>query len=133
MLTIYVDGAARPNPGKGGIGIVIRGDGWDYTISEPLEGKTTNNQAEYKAICRAFNELYMNELESEKITVLSDSELLVEQLNKRREVDKGGKYVEDYSKAKKWLKVFSHTKIEWISREKNDEANLLASRAVGGR
>ena len=130
MIIVEIDGAARPNPGKGGIGIVIRGDSWDYTLSENLPGKVTNNQAEYCALIRALVELMRNNCFGKQIEVISDSEMLVSQMNYEREVDKGGSYVPNYLKAKKLAGYFSNIKFHWVSRKENNEANLLASNAV---
>ena len=50
-LIIYSDGGARGNPGPAGIGCVLKNEAGDNVV-EIYEyiGKTTNNQAEYKAI-----------------------------------------------------------------------------------
>ena len=48
---IYTDGGADPNPGPGAIGVVIKNDRGEtlHTISRGI-GRTTNNQAEYRAV-----------------------------------------------------------------------------------
>ena len=130
MIQTWIDGAARPNPGKGGIGVVIRGESWDYTLSEALPGKVTNNQAEYCALIAALFKLIRNKCCGKEIEVLSDSEMLVGQMTGERGVDKGGSYVPDYLKAKNLSKYFSGIKFRWISRKENAEANLLASEGV---
>ena len=130
MISVYIDGSARPNPGKGGIGIVIQGDGWDYTISEKCGDRESNNSVEYKALCRALTELMQNKVTSKEIVVFSDSELLVEQMNGNRQVDKGGKYLDDYMRARMLKRYFWNLKFKWISRKENAEANLLASKGT---
>ena len=129
MINVWIDGAARPNPGKGGIGVVIQGESWDYSISEPLNGKVTNNVAEYVAIGRALNELVLNKLCNRDITIFSDAEMVVEQLNGERMVQKGA-YLNSYFAVKNLMGLFSKLKVEWIPREENAEANLLASRGI---
>ena len=134
MIKVYIDGSAKPNPGKGGIGITIQGDGWDYTISEAIPGKkVTNNLAEYEALVRALTELMKNKLEGHDIQILSDSEMLILQITGKRQVDRGGAYVSSYLKAKQLVKCFSRLSFMYIPREENAEANLLASRGVNGR
>ena len=130
MVQIWIDGAARPNPGKGGIGVVIRGESWDYTLSEKLLGKVTNNQAEYCALIAALFELIRNKCCGKEIEVLSDSSMLVGQMAEELEIDKGGSYVPDYLKAKNLSEYFSGINFRWISRKENAEANLLASEGV---
>lgn len=134
-ICCYIDGSARPNPGKGGIGIAIRGEGWDYTLSEPIpKDKVTNNFAEYFALVRALSELMKNNLTRHDIQILTDSLMLADQMSGNKEVDKGGQYVELHSRAKLLARYFSSLKFTYIPREENGEANLLASKAVkGGR
>ena len=129
-IRCYIDGSAKPNPGKGGIGIVIRGDGWDYTISEKCEDRVSNNQAEYQALVRCLDELVKNMIGQEEIIIYSDSKLLVEQMSKRRQIDKGGAYVPDHMKALQLKRRFFNLKFQHIPREENAEANLLASRGT---
>jgi len=131
MLKIYIDGSARPNPGKGGIGIVISGDKWRYSISEAIpEKRVSNNEAEYCALNIALNEMIKNDTCREEITIFSDSELLVLQMTGERHVDKGGSYVKEYIKAKMLCEYFPNIKFQYIPREENVEANLLASEGV---
>lgn len=128
-IKVYTDGAARPNPGKGGVGVVIRSEHWNYNISDVCSGKVTNNQAEYIAVIKAMQQLIDNELTQEEIIINSDSELLVEQLSGRRSVV-AGSYIEQYNIAKQMMKFFKNIKLVWIPREENGEANMLASKAL---
>jgi len=129
-IRVNIDGSARPNPGKGGIGVVIQGDGWDYTISETCPKKrVSNNMAEYMALERALIELMKYGLINHEIEILSDSEMLVLQMLGEKKVDKGA-YVPEYMKAKQLRRYFSNLKFKWISRDLNSEANLLASKGV---
>jgi len=133
-IICYCDGAARPNPGKGGIGIAIRSkdDKWHYDISESCaKSRITNNEAEYLAVERALIELIRNKLTSEEIIMHSDSEMLVSQLSDSNKKVIGGSYVYVYNRVKKeLLPKFSNIKFEWFYRENNAEANLLASKAL---
>ena len=131
MIKIWTDGAARPNPGKGGIGIVIEGDGFSYTISEAIPGKRiTNNAAEYLALLRALNEMIMNNLVGHDIEIFSDAQMMTEQMCGNRQVDKGGQYVETYFACRRLCLKFSSLKFTYIPREENAVANLLASQGV---
>ena len=135
-IRCYIDGSAKPNPGKGGIGIVFEGK-MSYTISEKCLGdKLSNNEVEYLSFNRALSEILsygFSSLSNEEITIYSDSEMLVLQLNGEKSVDKGGRYVSEFLKAKELLKQFPNLKIKHIPREENREANLLASQAVKTR
>jgi len=75
---IYCDGASRGNPGDAGIGCLIILDNKKIEISEYI-GKTTNNVAEYTALIRGLEEALKER--AEEIEIISDSELLVRQIN----------------------------------------------------
>lgn len=76
----YSDGGSRGNPGPAAIGVILA-DKNKNIIQQYKEyiGKSTNNQAEYKAITKAL-ELALNHKARELICTL-DSELVVKQLN----------------------------------------------------
>ena len=58
--TIYIDGAARGNPGPAGIGIVILDEN-KTRVKEfhKFIGNSTNNVAEYNALVYALQEAHM--------------------------------------------------------------------------
>ena len=129
MIRVYIDGSARPN--RGGIGIVIRGETYDYSISEHIPEKVSNNEVEYKALNRALRELMANKLTDGEIVIYSSSRMLVEQTSGERDANQG-KYYKDYLLAIKTIENFSNLGFKRIPREMNSEANRLASRAIGG-
>jgi len=130
MISVYIDGSCKPNPGKGGIGIFFSGDKMSYSISEKLPGnRLSSNECEYHAFNRALAEILTYRFNMEEVLVYSDSQLLVEQLNGRKSVDKGRNY-SAYLQAKELIKHFPNLKIEWVGRDGNTEANLLASKAI---
>ncbi len=134
-LRIFVDGAARGNPGPAGAGIFIQ-QAKKLVLAEGLFlGKKTNNQAEYLALLLAV--FFINTLFKEKKlahTVLhffSDSELLVKQMNGIYKVKN------EQLKALKGIIVehlhghkatFTH-----VFREKNTDADALANLGVDER
>lgn len=127
-LIIYVDGAASGNPGPAGIGIAIYNKYEDLIdkISESI-GNATNNVAEYKAIIKALE--YALSENAKNVTIFSDSELVVKQLN--------GEYLIKNKtlktlvfKVAKLSEQFSKVKIIHIIREKNRLANKLATQAT---
>ena len=78
-LSIYTDGGSRGNPGPSAIGIIFVDENEKiiYQYKECI-GKSTNNEAEYKALIKAL-EIAKNYY-TKKIICFSDSELLVNQL-----------------------------------------------------
>ncbi len=82
--TIFVDGAARGNPGSAGVGIHVTQN--EETIIEEgfYFGIKTNNQAEYLALALALH-LILQKAKAHsftiaKLTINSDSELLIKQM-----------------------------------------------------
>ena len=76
-FTIHTDGAARPNPGRGGYGAVVQhGD----LLQEIHSGcrRTTNNRMELMAVIRALESLP----ETGRALVYSDSTYVVNGMNK---------------------------------------------------
>lgn len=156
-ITIYTDGGARGNPGPAGIGVVITGTRsgkpgsesssggkaafgnagtsttWKKTFGEYI-GKTTNNEAEYRALIFALKKLKQligtEKLKDYTIECYADSELMVEQLNghyKIKEAGIQGFFIEVWN-----LKIDLDTKISFhhIERAKNAEADALVNQAL---
>lgn len=127
-LTINVDGASRGNPGKAGIGAVIRGG--DNTIIERVGkyiGIATNNIAEYQALILALETA--KQIGAEKINIYADSELMVKQIKGEYRVKNEG-LKPLYQKAIGLLKDFKAYGIIHIERGKNQEADKLANQAI---
>jgi ribonuclease HI len=127
-LTLRTDGASRGNPGPAGIGAVIEADG----TGEQIElcayiGETTNNVAEYRALLLALTEA--EKLSPASLTVRSDSELLVRQLNGEYKV-KSARLKPLFLEAVRRLRRFPSARILHVGREENKKADLLANRAI---
>lgn len=80
MINIYTDGGARGNPGPSAIGVVICNTHQDVLCEhKEFLGENTNNVAEYTALIRALE--IAQEFSKGEVHCLSDSELMVKQLN----------------------------------------------------
>ncbi len=80
-ILVYTDGAAEPNPGHAGIGVVIFDeDGRDICQHSEYIGERTNNEAEYRALIKALE--LAPKFCTRSVVCHSDSELLVRQLNR---------------------------------------------------
>ena len=75
-LLIHADGASLGNPGPAAIGATIKNEQGRLitTISQRI-GRTTNNQAEYRAIVAALEEA--TRLGAKQVDINLDSELVV--------------------------------------------------------
>ncbi|MCK5706354.1 MAG: ribonuclease HI family protein [Candidatus Aureabacteria bacterium] len=127
-LIIYTDGACSGNPGHSGVGIVLCDESGSI-IKKYYRyiGQTTNNIAEYMAFVFALQESLFNNVRH--VTVYSDSELMVRQMNGIYKV-KNQNILLLYQIAENLKKHFNYFKIEYIEREKNKEADRLARKGA---
>lgn len=125
---LYIDGSSIGNPGPSGIGAVIK-DKKGRTIEKISEhiGTTTNNVAEYRALTSGLQAV--KKLGADKIKILTDSELMVKQIEGSWRV-KDKKLKELKKKADRILDSFSSYAIIHINRGKNREADRLAKRGA---
>ena len=132
-ITIHSDGGARGNPGPAAVGVVIEGPAGKKTYHEYI-GKTTNNEAEYRALILALKkvkQLYGSEkLAGVNIECYADSELMVNQLNgkyKIKEAGIQGFFIEIWNLKIELDAVLSFHHIE---RAKNAQADELVNQAL---
>ncbi|UCH12820.1 MAG: ribonuclease HI family protein [Candidatus Omnitrophota bacterium] len=125
---IYIDGAARGNPGPAGIGIVITDEKGKiiHTISKYL-GQTTNNIAEYTALIFGMEEV--RNKKAKDIIINTDSQLLARQLGGEYKV-KSSSLKDLYNKVNTMLKSFDEVRVNQIGREQNKHADKLANKAI---
>jgi ribonuclease HI len=137
-LTIYTDGAARGNPGRGGYGAILM---WKGNVKEISQGfrHTTNNRMELLSVIAALESLNRKGLD---IQVYSDSKYVVQAVNEKW-LDKwiatnfkGGKKNSDL-----WTKYYqlskNHTiQFIWVkghaSNPYNQRCDELATAAADG-
>lgn len=129
-VILYIDGAARGNPGPAGIGGVLFGASGEriQSFSEYI-GETTNNIAEYSALIYGLERVLKIPGGADLIEIRSDSELLVRQLEGAYRVKNQNLKV-FFSRVKTLLGRFKEANISHISREKNAEADELANKAI---
>jgi len=121
----FIDGAARGNPGPAGAGVHIEAvDGRPAEELFAALGKATNNVAEYSALLLALARAA--ELEAETVEILSDSLLLVQQVNGVFKV-KAPHLIPLVSDAVRRAKQFRRFSIRHVPREKNGLADRLAN------
>ncbi len=128
-ITIYTDGAARGNPGESASGYIIYGDGEEILKKhEEYNGIKTNNYAEYNAIMLALDWCLKNMGDPKEldITLYSDSQLVVKQLNGIYKV-KSPDMVELNDRTKMMIKNLGSFKIINVPRENNGIATVDAA------
>ncbi len=127
-LIIYTDGGSRGNPGPSGIGAVIFDENKNKIaeISEFI-GEGTNNQAEYKAVIAALEKC--RKLGGEDLEFYLDSQLVVEQLNRRYKV-KERELANLFLQIHNLSVFFKKLTYNHISRELNKETDKLVNTAL---
>lgn len=78
---IFCDGAAIPNPGVGGWGVVVYHDGVEACSAFGGAVETTNNQMELTGLLKAIEAAGSNEFSADPITIWCDSQYCVEGAN----------------------------------------------------
>ncbi|MER3498454.1 MAG: ribonuclease HI [Chitinophagaceae bacterium] len=73
QITIYADGAARGNPGRGGYGVILQSGNYQKELSAGYR-KTTNNRMELMAVIAALKAL---KKPNQLVTIYSDSQYVV--------------------------------------------------------
>lgn len=129
-LTIYTDGASRNNPGEAGAGVVIMRGGVKAEEIAVYLGVTTNNIAEYRAAIIGLERAAA--LGARSIRLLSDSELLVRQINGLYKVKKTG-LRPLHKRVKELIAKIGSVEVKYIPREQNKEADSLANMAIDKR
>ncbi len=127
-VVIFTDGASRNNPGPAAIGAAIKDEQGRVitSVSEPI-GRTTNNQAEYRAIIAALEKAIR--LGASEVDLYSDSELVVRQINGQYRV-KEPSLKPLAEKVRQLISQFEGFTITHISGEENTEAHNLAHRVL---
>ncbi|MGZ4872188.1 MAG: ribonuclease HI family protein [Candidatus Angelobacter sp.] len=126
-----IDGGARGNPGPSAYGVVVR-DAKGEIIAELSDylGIQTNNYAEYSGLLAALDFAVREKHLSLK--VLSDSELLVRQMQGRYKVRSPG-LIELYDRARALVRKLEHFSIDHVLREHNREADSLVNQVLDSR
>lgn len=124
----YIDGGSRGNPGKAGYGAYLTSK--DGTAVEEIYGflgTATNNVAEYAGLIAALEFAATKGLTS--LSVCSDSQLLVRQIQGRYKVKNAG-LQPLFRRAKQLITRLESFHIEHVYREDNVDADALANRAM---
>ena len=125
---IYADGASRGNPGPASIGAVVYDDSGRelHTVSRRI-GRTTNNEAEYRAAIAALEAALA--LGVREVELRMDSELVVRQLDSRYKV-RNPSLRRLFGRVKDLQVRFASFQVNHVRREANRRADQLANQAL---
>lgn len=119
---VFIDGASDSDD-NGGVGVVLKSNGKELEYISRSVGKKTNNEAEYLAMIAGLELALNNNFNSVK--VYSDSELLVNQINRKYKV-KAENLRPLFNQVLDVLDEFKTFEVKWIPREQNTGADNLA-------
>lgn len=126
-MVLFCDGASRGNPGPGAYGYVLYLNEEIVFEEGQCLGTVTNNTAEYQGLIKGLASALKHGATA--ITVKSDSELMVRQLNGIYKV-KAPHIQLLFQEAKTLLREFKSIEILHIRREQNKKADALCNQAL---
>ena len=128
MITAYIDGGSRGNPGPAGYGVqIVDREGQVLAELHQALGSATNNVAEYQGLLAALEWALDRGLHA--LHIRSDSELLVRQLKGEYRVKNPG-LQPLYQEARDRIAQIGKVTFEHVRREFNREADRLANLAM---
>jgi probable phosphoglycerate mutase len=124
LITAYIDGGARGNPGPAGYGVYIElPDGSVEELHGGL-GIATNNVAEYNGLLVALQ--WALDRGHRELHVRADSELLVKQMRGEYKVKHPG-LQPLAARARLLVAQLDRVKFEHVRREQNTDADRLSN------
>ncbi len=125
MITAFIDGGARGNPGPAGYGVhIVDEDGALLAELHEGIGIATNNVAEYRGLLAALE--WAIEHGRSRLHVKSDSLLLVQQMNGVYRIKNPG-LLPLYRQARHLMARIGHVTLEHVRREQNKDADRLSN------
>jgi probable phosphoglycerate mutase len=128
VFTAHCDGGSRGNPGPSGFGAVVE-DAQGRTVAELSEflGIQTNNYAEYHGLLAVL--AWAIEHNAKRLLVISDSELMVKQMQGKYAV-KSPVLKPLYEEARKMARRLDGFEMRHTLRGGNKDADRLANEAM---
>jgi len=130
-IIVYCDGGAINNPGKAGIGVLIKFNNQIKEYAKEI-GYGTNNQAEYSAVIFALEKIKhlfgKDKVKNLKVIIYSDSELIVNQINNKYKIlepELGNYFIKFHNLSLD----FGQVEVKLIPREQN-LAHKLVEKAL---
>lgn len=125
MITAFIDGGARGNPGPAGYGVyIVDAQGEELASLHGALGVATNNVAEYNGLLAALR--WAAEHGHTRLHIKADSQLLVEQMKGNYRVKNAG-LIPLYGEAVRRASRIGKVTFEHIPREQNKDADRLSN------
>lgn len=126
---VWFDGAALPNPGRVGIGLVLlspTGERQERAVLPQAWG--CSNEAELHALCAALQ--WAHESGAQHLWVRGDSSFAVGHVN-GTETTAIGRLLELIDRSRQWRQCFEDVQLVWVPRHRNGDADRLSRQALG--
>lgn len=123
-ITVYTDGAAKGNPGRGGYGVVMMSGSHKKELSEGYRN-TTNNRMELMSVIVALETI---KKENAQVEIFSDSKYVVDSVEKgwvfgwKKKGFKGKKNIDLWQR---FLKIYPkhQVKFNWVKGHAGNHYN----------
>jgi len=132
-IKIYTDGSCLGNPGPGGWAAIIldedyKTEGVAHIEISGSHKDTTNNRMEMKAIIEALKYIRKNskDIQNRKINIYSDSNLIIQTLNKGWKKKANTDLWAEMDKERAWLDITW----TWVKAHSTNKYNNLADAAA---
>jgi ribonuclease HI len=130
-LLVWVDGAARGNPGPAACAAILKDATGEVLLRRGRRlGQRTNNEAEYEGVLLALE--LAHRLGARELQVHMDSELVARQLEGRYRV-KAPHLIPLYRRVREWVARFDSVRWVHVPREENREADRIVNDVLDGR
>jgi len=129
LITVFIDGGSRKNPGEAAVGMVV----YDSNGNELLKrgkriGIATNNESEYTALIEALRYI-LNNFRFEEAVIYSDSELIVKQIHGVYRV-KSFSLTPLYNESRRLMKKLPQVQLVHVKRNLNKKADWIVNRVL---
>lgn len=125
--TLFFDGCSKNNPGPAGAGAVLYKNGKEICSMSIFLGLQTNNYAEYTALIKGLEMCMRYSIAT--LQVKGDSKLVISQMNGDWKVSNAQLAIL-YQQAKQFEDQLNQVSYEYIPREQNKRADMLANQAL---
>ena len=141
MISIYIDGCCIGNEYKnfnktGSAAIIVFNEYGRLIYKDGINIENnpyiTSNIMEYFGLMLALDFIERGDFINDEITIFSDSQLMVNQINGEYACDSNN-LLPFYIEAMKFLEGMENIQLRWIPREKNTLADSLANELVNNK
>ena len=123
----WFDGSAHPNPGKLGIGGVLKGPHGELLEISRRAGNGDSCEAEYLALIAVLEAAI--DLQPALLVVFGDSQVVIDDVNRQTGIGARGLHGLR-ARVMKLIALMTNVELRWIPRHKNAAADRLSQQAI---